>query len=205
MEFLKKSLLVLCFFLVIQVDAQDTKTLQIAFEKSYSLESKYLYDDAIRVIKENYSEKSYPVNTRLGWLYYLNKNYTSSIYYYKKACQLMPAATEPLWALLSPEIGAEKWSDVEKTYLKIIKLDPKNASANYKLGMIYYYRKNYSKAKKYFDVSLNLYPLDYDSMNMSAWTNFYLGNSNDAKIMFKKILLVYPNDATALEGLGLIK
>ena len=94
---------------------------------------------------------------------------------------------------------------MEKTYFSILKLEPRNASALYKLGLIYYYRKNYTSAKKYFDVALNLYPLDYNTLLMSAWTNYFLGNLNEAKILFNRVLLLYQTDASALEGLSLIK
>jgi hypothetical protein len=40
---------------------------------------------------------------------------------------------------------------------------------------------------------------------MSAWTNYFLGNKNEAKALFNKVLLYSPNDKSALEGLGLIK
>lgn len=205
MELLKRTLAVICILISAYSFSQDSKALQTAFAKSYAYEAKYEYEDAIRAIKELYNEKSYPINVRLGWLYYLNKNYTSSIAYYQKAIDIMPAAAEPLWGLLSPQIALEKWGDVEKTYLAIVKLEPKSATAHYKLGMIYYYRKNYSTAKKYFDVALNLYPLDYDSLLMSAWTNYFLGNTSEAKILFNRVLLLYQTDSSALEGLGLIK
>jgi tetratricopeptide (TPR) repeat protein len=205
MEFLKTSILAICLFATSFTFSQDSKTTQAAFGKSYAFEAKYQYDEAIKAIKEVYSEKSYPVNARLGWLYYLNKNYSSSINCYQKAHDIMPAAVEPLWGLLSPQIALEKWTEVEKTYFAIIKLEPKNATAHYKLGMIYYYRKNYTTAKKYFDISLNLYPLDYDSLLMTAWTNYFLGNLNEAKILFNRVLLLYQTDSSALEGLSLIK
>jgi tetratricopeptide (TPR) repeat protein len=205
MELLRKSITVLFIAIAVQSFAQESKTVQAAFSKSFVLESKKLYDDAIKSLKEVYEEKSYPMNIRLGWLYYLDKNYATSISYYQKAVDLMPVATEPLWAILNPQIALEKWVDAEKTYLSIVKLDPKNASANFKLGLIYYYRKNYTAAKKYFDVSLNLYPIDYDSMLMSAWNNYFLGNTSEAKILFNKVLLLYPTDSSATEGLGLIK
>lgn len=205
MEFLKKTLITFCIFLSIQSFAQDSKALQYAFSKSYTYESKYQYDEAIKVIKELYNEKSYPINMRLGWLYYLSKNYSSSISYYQKAGALMPASAEALWALVSPQIALEKWTDVEKTYLAIVKLEPKSATAHYKLGMIYYYRKNYSTAKKYFDIALNLYPMDYDILLMSAWNNYFLGNVNEAKILFNRVLVVSPGDTSAVEGLSLIK
>lgn len=205
MELLKRTLVAFFLFLSMQSFAQDSKALQTAFSKSYAYEAKYQYDEAIKVIREQYNEKNYPTQLRLGWLNYLNKNYTASINYYQKASALMPAAAEPLWGMVSPQAALEKWGDVEKTYLAIVKLEPKSATAHYKLGMIYYYRKNYSSAKKYFDISLNLYPMDYDSLLMSAWTNYFLGNTNEAKILFNRVLLIYQSDSSALEGLSLIK
>jgi tetratricopeptide (TPR) repeat protein len=205
MELLRKSITVLFIVIAVQSFAQESKTVQAAFSKSFVYESKKLYDDAIKSLKEVYEEKSYPMNIRLGWLYYLDKNYATSITYYQKAADLMPVATEPLWAILNPQTALEKWVDAEKTYLSILKLDPKNSSANFKLGMIYYYRKNFTTAKKYFDVSLNLYPIDYDSMIMSGWNNYFLGNAAEAKILFNKVLLLYPTDTSAKEALGLIK
>ena len=205
MEFLKKPLIAICFLVVTQSFAQDSKALQYAFSKSYTYESKYQYDDAIKVITDLYNEKSYPINMRLGWLYYLSKNYAKSISYYQKAGALMPASAEVLWAIVTPQIALEKWTDVEKTYLSIIKLEPKSSTAHYKLGLIYYYRKNYSTAKKYLDIALNLYPMDYNILLMSGWNNYFLGNVNEAKILFNRVLIVSPGDTSAVEGLSLIK
>ncbi|MBI1836295.1 MAG: tetratricopeptide repeat protein [Flavobacteriia bacterium] len=205
MEFLKKSLIAATIVFSLNTIAQDSKTQQAAYAKSYGLEAKGEYADAIRAVKEVYNESSYTVNVRLGWLYYLQQNYESSIAYYNKAIKLMPAAVEPLWGILNPLVAAEKWTEVDKTYLMILKIDPKNSTANYKLGMVYYYRKNYSAAKKYFDIALNLYPFDYNIVLMSGWNNYFLGKTAEAKTLFNKILLIDQNDASALEGLSLIK
>ena len=117
----------------------------------------------------------------------------------------MPAATEPLVAIVMPFSKLEYWPEVEKTYLSILKLDGKNQKINYHLGLIYYYRKDYINSKKYFDVVLNLSPFNYNYLLMSAWTNFYLGKKNEAIVLFNKVLLYSPNDKSALEGLNLIK
>jgi Flp pilus assembly protein TadD len=42
-------------------------------------------------------------------------------------------------------------------------------------------------------------------LHMFGWTNFRMGKLNEAKVLFNKALLVKPNDASALEGLSLIK
>ncbi len=204
MEFLKKLPAIILLLIVTGTIAQDTK-LQSAFEKSYEFETNKKYDESISSLISAYDADSYEVNIRLGWLYYLASKNKESVDYYRKAIKLMPVATEPLWAIVTPLAALEQWTEVEKTYLAILKSDPKNSLANYRLGLIFYYRKDYVTAKKYFDISLNLYPFDYDNMLMSGWTNFYLGNKNEARTLFNKTLLYKPSDSSALEGLGLIK
>ncbi|MDX2189991.1 MAG: tetratricopeptide repeat protein [Bacteroidota bacterium] len=204
MELLKQSLKIAIVLFALSTLAQE-KNLMKAFSQSYEYEYNKNYDAAIATLVSNYSETSYETNLRLGWLNYMSGRYKESIAYYQKAIALYPAATEPIWAIITPYTVLEKWNDVEKSYQAIIRLDPKNSSAHYQLGMIYYYRKDYVSAKKYFDISLNLYPFDYNNMLMSAWTNFFLGNKNDARIIFNKVLLYSPNDKSALEGLSYIK
>ena len=205
MEFLKKGIVAIGLIASFQTIAQENKSLPAAFSKSYTLEAKGQYDDAILAIKDVYIDGSYTMNLRLGWLNYLQNKYELSIAYYQKARIGMPASLEPLWGILNPLIASEKWTEVDKVYLAILKLDPKNSTANYKLGLNYYYRKNYSKAKKYFDVALNAYPFDYSFLIMSAWNNYFLGNTSEAKALFFKVLLIDQNDKSAIEGLSLIK
>ena len=205
MEFLRKGIVAIGIIASFQTFAQESKSLPAAFSKSYALEAKGQYDDAIVAIKDVYIDGSYTMNLRLGWLNYLQKKYELSISYYQKASIGMPASLEPLWGILNPLVASEKWAEVDKIYLSILKLDPKNSTANYKLGLNYYYRKNYSKAKKYFDVALNAYPFDYSFLIISAWNNYFLGNTAEAKALFFKVLLIDQNDKSAIEGLSLIK
>ncbi|MGZ3863285.1 MAG: tetratricopeptide repeat protein [Bacteroidia bacterium] len=204
MKFLNRTLLSLSMLFVLNMQAQN-KAVNAAFSQSYDYESIAKYDAAITAITGVYNEKSYEMNLRLGWLNYLAGKNKESVSYYQKAIALMPAATEPKWAIITVYTKMENWNEVEKTYLSILKLDPKNAGASYNLGLIYYYRKDYFSAKKHFDVALNLAPFGYNNMLMSAWTNYFLGNKNEASILFNKVLLYSPNDKSALEGLSLIK
>ncbi|MGZ4035625.1 MAG: tetratricopeptide repeat protein [Bacteroidia bacterium] len=204
MKFLKKSIAAIIVLTTLNVHGQD-KTLMNAFSQSYDYEAIKKYDAAIASLNAIYNASSYELNLRIGWLNYEAGKYKESVSFYQKAIELMPAATEPKWAVINPLTKLENWNEIEKTYLAILKLDPKNSSANYSLGSIYYYRKDYVDAKKYFDISLNLYPFDYNSMLMSAWTNYFLGNKNDAISLFNKTLLYSPNDKSALEGLSMIK
>ena len=204
MHSFKKLLAILLILNGIRTSAQNKEVIN-AFNQSHDYEAIQKYAAAISALTGVYNASSYEMNLRLGWLNYLAAKYKESVSYYQKAIALMPAATEPKWAIINPLSVLESWTEVEKTYLSILKLDPKNANANYNLGLIYYYRKYYFIAKKYLDVSLNLSPFGYNNMLMSAWTNYFLGNKNEASVLFNKTLLYSPNDKSALEGLSLIK
>jgi tetratricopeptide (TPR) repeat protein len=204
MKVVKSILVVFITIISLQVNAQS-KELHTAFSKSYEAETNKKYDAAISALNAVYSATSYEINLRLGYLNYTAGKYKEAIPFYQKAMDLMPAATEPKWAIINAFTKLENWNEIEKVYLAILRIDPKNATACYYLGLIYYYRKEYVSAKKYFDVALNQYPFGYDNMLMSAWTNYFLGNKNEAVILFNKTLLYSPNDKSALEGLSLIK
>jgi hypothetical protein len=52
---------------------------------------------------------------------------------------------------------------------------------------------------------VDLYPFGYDGLLMLGWTSYFLGNYPQAKVLFNKVLLYSPGDASAKEGLQLIK
>jgi tetratricopeptide (TPR) repeat protein len=180
-------------------------TLQDAFAKSQEYEGRGNFAEAISVIKKVYQEDSYEINLRLGWVTYLNGAFTESSAYYQKAIRLKPYAIEPKLGYVYPASALGKWDQVVTQYNEILTIDPQNTTANYRLGSIYYGRKDYAKAEKYLEKVVNLFPFDYDGMVLYAWVNFQLGKLREAQVIFNKVLLNKPKDASALEGLGLIK
>lgn len=214
MDFLKKSKILILFAFIIIVISQinarsNTDTgpdgdLQKAFKDSYAFEKNELYSSAIDAFKGVYDEKNYEINLRLGWLYYLNKQYDESVKYYETASILLPYSIEARFGIVNPLAAQEKWDKVAEQYTAIISIDPQNTTANYRLGLGYYYKADYANAFKYFEKVVNLYPFDYNSNLMYAWSNFQLGKSKEAEMLFRKVLLISPDDASALEGLGLL-
>ncbi len=203
MEFLKKAtVLLLSLLLINALNAQDLKTV---FKKSYELEKNGKYIEAIEKIKTVYDENSYEINLRLGWLAYSAGSFTESISYYNKAIELMPLSIEAQLGLVYPASAVGNWNQVINAYNKILMIDKQNATANYKLGYIYYYRKDYEKAYRYFQRLLNNYPFEYNYLIMFAWTNLKLGKTREAKVLFNKVLLLSPDDSSAKEGLKNIK
>lgn len=197
------------FFLVFQLFifsalAQSEK-LSEAFSQSYQYENKADYTKAISTLKSVYDEKSYEINLRLGWLHYEAGLFTESMAYYQKAIDLMPYSIEAKLGYVYPASALGNWDPVMTQYKRILEADPQNSTVNYRIGMIYYGKKDYQNAYKHFQKVVNLYPFGYDALLMFAWTNYFTGKTKEAKVLFNKVLLVSPGDSSALEGLGLIK
>jgi tetratricopeptide (TPR) repeat protein len=204
---MKRLVVFLLLTSVLRVAAfsQEFLTISEAFKRSYSYETEGKYTEAAGELLKIYDENNYDLNIRLGWLTYNGGSYAESMNYYLKAIALKPYAIEPRFGFVSPAVAVGNWNQVEEQYKKILEVDPMNTKANYYLGLIYYNRQQYDIALKYFEKVVNLYPFDYDSVIMYAWTNYMMLNLREAKVLFQKALLIKPNDTSALEGLSLIQ
>lgn len=208
METITKKILLLAivvFATSLTVYSQNYKIIQTAFDSSYAREKRAEYSKAIESMKAVYDEKSYEINLRLGWLSYMSGFFTESSTYYNKAIELKPYSIEAKMGVVYPLSGLGNWDKIINYYKEILKIDPQNTTVNYRLGSIYYGRNDYSTASKYLEKVINLYPFDYDTVILYAWTNFKLGSLREAKVLFNKALMIRPNDSSALEGLSYIK
>lgn len=208
MEILRKShrIAFIALFANIVIYAQvNFSDLQEAYSKSYTLESKGDFRQAADEIKAFYDANSYESNLRLGWLNYMAGSFNESMAFYKNAIELMPYADEPKFGYIFPLTALGNWDQIIDLYDSILENSPHNTKAMYYLGTIYYNRSQFDKAIGYFKQIVDLYPFDYDSLLMYAWTNLQLGKKKEAKSLFQKVLLNKPNDMSAKEGLTLIK
>ncbi|MDX9852429.1 MAG: tetratricopeptide repeat protein [Tenuifilaceae bacterium] len=203
---MKKFIVILAAFLILPVIllAQDNSKQIAAFAESYAKEAAGNYADAAKALKAVYAETSYEINLRLGWLTYLQGQFTESLAYYNRAIELMPYAIEPRLGVAYPASAQGNWDYVVLQYKEILKIDPNQTLTLYRMGLILYERKEYQQAAENFAKVVNLYPFDHDSLLMLAWTSFQLGKTREAKVLFQKVLLYNPNDKSAQEGLSLI-
>ena len=159
---------VLVFALTGMVQAQANKITD-AFSKSYLGETNKEYLAAIVSIENVYDANSFAMNLRLGWLHYLSKDYAKAQTYYNKAISLEPKSIDARLGYINSAAALQNWDEVLKTYKDILTIDPNNSLVNYRVGYIYYYRKNFTEAEKYALKVLEMYPFDFD-------TNFLLGS-----------------------------
>jgi tetratricopeptide (TPR) repeat protein len=196
--------LMACFLILGSLQAQSDDMIS-AFAKSYEQEYTADYSGAIATLKKVYDQDSYEINLRLGWLHYMAGLFTEGVSYYQRAINLYPYAIEAKLGFVYPASALGNWEQVITQYKAILKIDPAHTLTNYRMGLIYYGREDYETAYRYFERLVNLFPFDYDGLIMFAWTNLKLGKMTEAKVLFRKVLMLSPNDASALEGLGLIK
>jgi tetratricopeptide (TPR) repeat protein len=176
-----------------------------AFSKSYQSETKSDFKGAIETLKQVYDKSSYETNLRMGWLYYKAGSYKESQTYYQLAIDLKPSAIEAKFGYVYPAYALGNMNEVVAQYNKILTIDPQNTTANYRMGMISYDKKDYQVAYKYFEKVVSLYPFSYDALIMYAWSSYRVGKKEDAKILFDRVLCLSPGDKSALEGLSYVK
>lgn len=172
-----------------------------AFRKSYYSESYQNYAEAIASLIPVYQADSYIVNYRMGWLHYANGDYMESKRYYEKAIELEPKSIEARLGYAYPLDALAEVSGLEKNYQAILKIDPLHTTANYRLALINYNKKDFNKAHAYLETVLELLPFDYDSILLMAAVNVGLGNIEEAKKYYRKALLYYPDNTAVAEEL----
>lgn len=207
MENLKKIFLALFVtFVTISIcSGQGDAVIQAAFAESYKSEITGNYAVSVSNIRSVYQADNYSMNARMGWLLFLAKQYTESVNYYEKAIKLKPYVLEARFGLIKALNALESWDSVKEQYENILKIDNQNTTALYWLGVLLYNRKDYDAASKNFEKIVNLYPMDYGSVIMLAWSRYYQGRMADARIMFNQALLLSPADPSAKSGLSLLK
>ena len=204
MGLINKTIGSVLFCLAITVPAWSQVDPAQIFSNSYRYEASGDYQKAISelTVLNGYD---YHKSLRLGWLYYLAKDYGSSEKYYNQAIGLAPQSVEALLGLCAPLEAQKKTDDLEAAYKKILSLDKSNSKINDAIGNINYYRKDFAQAEKYYDLVQSMYPFDYYSNLMCAWTKYFLGKKNDAQRLFNIVLIISPTDQSAKDGLNLLK
>jgi len=173
-----------------------------AFLDSYYHEANAEYSEAISDMDATYSETSYSINLRLGWLHYLDGDYYKSISYYNKAIALESKSIEARLGFVYPSSAMQNWEEVLKMYNEILTIDPNNTAVNYKLGYMYYLRGDWVNAEASLLKVLNLYPFDYDSNLLLGTVNVKMGKIKEARVYYTRALEYDPSSS---EIRGLLK
>ena len=93
----------------------------------------------------------------------------------------------------------ENWDDVIKTYSEVLTIDPNNSIVNYRMGYIYYLRKDFEKAAGYTEKVIALYPFDFDANLLLGQIYISLGKIKEAKAHLQRAQHYDPTSTTVKE------
>ena len=199
------SLTLLICLLPVMLMAQNSDRVIRAFQESYAMERTGELQKSAGALRNVYDEKSYEINLRLGWITYLAGSFIESMSYYNRAIAIMPYAVEPRLGIAYPLSAMGNWDQVLEHYRRILEITPNNSVVHYRIGVIYYNREDYITAEQHLEKVVNLYPFDLDGLLMLGWCKYRMKQFREARILFERALMHTPNNASALEGLSLVK
>ena len=125
---MKKIVPIILLLMIISaadIFSQNVEIVKETFKKSYEMEKKGEYKNAADIMKKVYSEKSYEINLRLGWLEYNAGLFSESATHYQKALNIKPYSEEAKFGLIYPKVAMGKWTEVINIYQKILKISSK--------------------------------------------------------------------------------
>jgi tetratricopeptide (TPR) repeat protein len=132
------------------------------YYKSYRYEKARNYPDAIKsllLVQQSYPN-GYTVNLRLGWLNYLQGNFTGAEASYRTSIKLAPAALEPKLGLLLPLQAQGRYVQMESLARQVLEKDPFNFYGCLRLSTALRMQKKFDLAMEVLARSRRMYPAD---------------------------------------------
>ncbi len=205
MKKLISMILMILFFLALF--SADKLDIQGAYKKSYDYEIMQKYDKAIKALSEVYNAypKTYTVNYRLGWLYYLNKNYSNALEHLNAALKVFPSSIEVMNTIDLVYAATQDWEKLESNATKIINIDYYNIYANYWYSYALKKQNKLDLAMKVDYKMLTVYPASETFLTELAENMYLSGNIKAAEENFRNVLILNSLNETAKYYLDLIE
>ncbi|MCY3018498.1 MAG: hypothetical protein NTW87_05645 [Planctomycetota bacterium] len=112
------------------------------------------------------------------------------------------SSLEPLLGRIVAQSALNKWDDVEKTGLAIVKADPGNYTARSSLAYALFMRRRYKESQEAYEGILRLYPCDLTMQSGLGWALLWQGKRREAVKTFRDIVDVAPAHEGAMKALG---
>ncbi len=159
---MKKIALLLLFTISLLSSSEEFESIKSAYFKSYDYEQVGQFKEAIKILaplSKKYP-KGYTLNLRFAWLFYLQKQYNTSLEYYKKASLLNTQALEPKLGLIRVYLATYSFEKAQNVATEILKHDYYNYYANLYMIQALLAQKKYENALSVTQKILALYPTD---------------------------------------------
>jgi tetratricopeptide (TPR) repeat protein len=170
-----------------------------AYARSFGYERTQAYDDAIRALAPVYDAypNGYTVNLRMGWLFYLNGNYSNAVAHYEVAEAAAPSALEPKLGRLLPLLAQERWAEAEALGYQVVSVDHYSYYGNLRLAVALRMQGKVDAAYQVALKMLTAYPTDILYLVELARTVDARGDPDEARRLFGEVLILDPENEAA--------
>lgn len=177
---------------------------QKAYYDSYNYEKMENYPDAIKAIKAVYDRypKAYTPNFRLGWLFYLNKNYADAIKHYQAAITVVPTSSEAKLGLIRVYQAQQRHDEAKRMIYDILKSDLYNYYANRYLVTTLIAIGEYEQSLKVVYKMLAYYPTDVFFLSGLAEIYIHQDQEKLAESVYADVIILDPVNPDAIKYLN---
>ncbi len=200
---MRKYFLIVIIFMFFTSLIADTDS---PITRSYNYENNYQYTAAIEAMSfliSNEPDNAF-YNTRLGWLNYLNTDYTAAKNYYEKAYK-KEKNTEALEGLNLVSYYSGDWDNVIYYSDEILKKYPHNFVALTYKAYAFFMKSDWIKAAKIYNLILARYPYHIDSRCYLLACYTYSSDILKAKTQYEFVKKYAPTSKYLIEYEATVK
>jgi tetratricopeptide (TPR) repeat protein len=176
------------------------EAIQSCYHQSLKHEAQKRYVAAIADLKPIYLHypNTYTVNYRLGWLFYLNKNYANAIDHLNKATVILPQSIDSTRIKIYIYQAKDDWVEVETLSVQILKKDYYNICGNYWYSVALKIQGKFALSIKIANKMLAIQPTSEIFLQELAENLFLCASVDDSYALFTNLYILYPHNKTAL-------
>jgi len=157
------------------------------------------YAEAIKAALAEYkkSKRGYRPNAKLGYLYYMNREYDKSVLHYGKAMKASRSSVEAKLGCMLPLLAQREFAKVESLARAVRKTDRHNYYANLRQSIALRYLGKFSQAELVAKRMLRLYPSDVNFLIEKAFALGGQRKHSESRKVFEQVLTISPNNPVA--------
>jgi tetratricopeptide (TPR) repeat protein len=173
------------------------------FQRSYTAEAAGKYDEAYKVVNDyvGQTRAGYVAVMRLAYLKGLMGRNDEAAQLFGTAAELQPRAIEPVVYQQYHLLILKDWEKLANSARVALRLDSNHYVSRTRLAYALYNQGRFTEAAEEYAKVANLYPLDLDVMLMRGWCYALSSRKAQAQMLFKSVLALSPDNASAKEGL----
>ncbi len=201
MLYMIKILTTIALFTTFCANAMQSETI---WSKSYVFESQGRYAEAESGLELLLTDKAKVkakelALLRLGWLKYLQNDYSSSIEYYSAAIKINPQSLQAKLGILLPLQAQERWGECELYAKKALDESPWNYDAHINLMYCQQGLFKWNQIEKHASSVVVKYPASIMPYLYLARSQKQIGKKVEAAESYISVLRLSPENVEALE------